>query len=83
MKEKVLKKLGFKKIKVSTEESGDKPFYYYTYALNNGTDVSFITPANDEIKNKRKWKVEIIETDLWITRGKDLRRIFKIFNLGK
>jgi len=80
MKEKHLKKLGFDKVKVSAEESGSTPFYYYAYRLDtDGT--GFITLANDEVGGKKKWKVEVLDTGLWISKAKDLKRIFKIFKL--
>jgi hypothetical protein len=80
MREKTLKKLGFEKVKVSAEESGDTPFYYYAYRINDDGS-GFITLSNDEVKGKRKWKVELLDTGLFIKRSKDLKRIFKIFKL--
>ena len=63
MKKNKLKKLGFKKVKVSKEESGDKKFYYYTLDICNG--VSFITPASYEIK-KNNWIVNFFNSDMSI-----------------
>ncbi len=58
MTEKQLQKLGFNKETVSGEESGEDPFYYYTY---NITDtIILITPANDEVKNNN-WGVKFLD----------------------
>jgi hypothetical protein len=79
MKKNNLKKLGFKKVKVSKEESGDKKFHYYTLDICNG--VSFITNSNDSIKDNN-WIVEFLNTDLPIvfTDYKELKLIISIFN---
>ena len=50
MKEADLIQLGFNRVDVSEQESGDKPFYYYTYDIGNGT-ISLITQSNDEVEN--------------------------------
>lgn len=82
MREKHLKKLGFKKIKVSAEESGDTPFYYYVFPYGkNG--MNLLTPSNDEVKDKRGWKVELMESGVFVKRAKHLNQIFKIFKLKK
>lgn len=51
--------LGFERVDVSAEESGDKAFYYYTYDIGNGT-ISLITQSNDEVKDNY-WHVEVFE----------------------
>ena len=45
IQEQDLLELGFEKIKVSIEESGDKAFYYFTFEIG---DLCLITCANDE-----------------------------------
>jgi len=66
MKEKDLKELGFKKTKVSAEESGDTPFHYYTYDFKEGTGwgLSLISSDSDSTLGKKDWKVEIVESGL-------------------
>ena len=59
MKEQDLIDLGFERVDVSEEESGDKPFHYYTYDIGNGT-ISLITQSNDEVENDN-WHVEVFE----------------------
>ena len=60
MKEQDLIDLGFEKVNISSEESGSKPYFYYTYYFSNG--LCFITKANDEIENE-KWSVEVFDTE--------------------
>jgi hypothetical protein len=61
MTEQDLIKAGFERVDVSSEESGDREFYYYTYDFGNGT-FSLISPANDELPEKG-WYVEVFEDD--------------------
>lgn len=49
-KEKLLS-LGFKRVDVSAEESGDKPYYYFIYRTIY-ENVLLITNANDEFDGK-------------------------------
>ena len=59
IKEEELVKLGFERVDVSKEESGDKPFHYYTYDIGNGA-ISLISQSNDEVENNN-WHVEVFE----------------------
>jgi hypothetical protein len=59
MKEEDLIQLGFKRVDVSEQESGDKAFYYYTYDIGNGV-ISLITQSNDEVKDN-DWHVEVFD----------------------
>ena len=59
IKEEELVKLGFERIDESEQESGDKPFHYYTYDIGNGT-ISLITQSNDEVENDN-WHVEVFD----------------------
>jgi len=61
MKEQDIVNLGFKRVDVTAEESGDGAFYYYTYDLGNGT-LSLISNANNEIIDGR-WSIEIFEDE--------------------
>ena len=80
MKEADLKELKFKKIRVSAEESGDKPFYYYTYDFKQGNwALSLISTDSDVAKEEGKWKVEIFEGNLKPFRKKsDLKRYISL-----
>ena len=65
MTEADLKELGFKKTKVSAEESGDKPFYYFTYDFKKGNGMlGLISSDSDVAKEEGEWKVEIFEGNL-------------------
>jgi hypothetical protein len=57
MTEREIQLLGFKK---QFEEDTEHPFYYYTLDIANG--LSFISSANDEVKNG-EWFVEFFDTD--------------------
>ena len=59
IKEEELIKLGFERIDVSEQESGDKPFHYYTYDIGHGV-ISLITQSNDEVE-KDNWHVEVFD----------------------
>jgi len=45
MTEKELQILGFTKVEVSAEESGEKPYYYYIYEFTKG--LEFISTDSD------------------------------------
>lgn len=52
MKEQDLKDLGFKKVKVSAEESGYKAYHYYTFDFfKKDSAISLISTSSDESKN--------------------------------
>lgn len=59
MTENELKSLGFKKEKVTAEESGDIPFYYYV--LTFGEYFSLISNSSDELNNDENWYIEIFD----------------------
>lgn len=61
MKEQDIVDLGFKRVDVTAEESGDDAFYYYTYDLGNGA-LNLISNANNEIIDGR-WSIEIFEDE--------------------
>ena len=64
MTEKDLKDLGFKKVKVSPEESGeDLEYYFYEYTFgehNSGFDL--VSSANDE--SQKGWYIYFNESNL-------------------
>lgn len=61
MTEKEVKLLGFQKEELNNEDQDEG--YYYVLDIVDG--LSFITPANDEVKND-EWYVEIFNTDPYI-----------------
>jgi hypothetical protein len=60
MKEQDLIDLGFKRYDVSAEESGDIPFYYYTYEITN--ELCLISSDNG-VAEKDGWSVEMFDYD--------------------
>ena len=61
MTERELEILRFKKVEVPVEQSGDKPFYYYTHDVISG--LSFISNDSDDVKDG-EWFVEFFNTDV-------------------
>ena len=62
MKEANLIDLGFERIDVSAEESGDNAFYYYTKDFGENNVLSLISTANDQLVDG-EWWVEVFEDD--------------------
>lgn len=62
MKEELLVKLGFEKIDVGTEESGDETFFYYIKDFGEKNVLSLISPPSDSVKDG-EWYVEVFEDD--------------------
>jgi hypothetical protein len=60
MTERELEILRFEKVEVPIEESGDKPYYYYTHDVVKG--LSFISNGSDETKDG-EWFVEFFNTE--------------------
>jgi len=77
MTERELEILRFKKIEVSAEESGDKPYYYYTYDVVNG--LSFISNSSDDVKDGQ-WFVEFFNTDVPV-RFNDMAQVLGLINI--
>lgn len=80
MTEKQLIELGFKREDVSAEESGNKPYYYYSYSLN--LSITFITQANDEVVDDNWYACEedlSIGTDNY----QDLKDFINVFEKVK
>ena len=80
MKEQSLIDLGFKKIDVTAEESGENAFYYYTYDFNKY--FSLITNSNDEVK-KNNWFAEIFDYDIKFSNPNDLKQFIDLINKVK
>ena len=62
MKEYLLVNLGFERIDVSAEESGDNAFYYYTKDFGEKNVLSLISTTNDQVEDG-EWYVEVFEDD--------------------
>jgi hypothetical protein len=76
MTEDQLVELGFEKILVPMEESGnDEEYYFYNYKLNN--DINLVSTDSTE-SGKRNWKVSI---DYWgeIDNVEDVSSIIDLF----
>ena len=78
MTEKKIIALGFEK---QVEDDIADPFYYYTLDITSG--LSFITQANDEVKNG-EWIVEIFNaSEIKFTNPKTLSTLIEILNNNK
>ena len=78
MKEQDLIDLGFERVDVSAEESGDKPFFYYVKDFGETNVLSLISPPNDEVKDG-EWYVEVFEDDsIRIDKLKDLEDFIEV-----
>ena len=78
MKEQDLIDLGFERIDVSAEESGDKPFFYFTYDITD--ELCLISSDNDEAE-KEGWFVEIFDySGIRFFQKKDLKVLINLIN---
>ena len=81
MKEQDLIDLGFERNDVSKEESGDIPFYYYTYELAN--ELCLISTDDGEAK-KDGWFVHFFDCDnIWFNNSEDLKTLIDIIEKNK
>ena len=79
MKEKELVALGFQRVDVTAEQSGDKAFHYYIYDFGNGS-FSLISNSNDEVEDG-KWYVEVFEDEgIRFTNSTDVMALIDIIN---
>ena len=60
MKEQDLIDLGFERYDVSAEESGDFPYYYYTYDI---TDELCLISSDDGEAKKDGWSIQFFDHD--------------------
>jgi hypothetical protein len=77
MTERELEILRFEKVEVSAEESGDKPYYYYTHDVVMG--LSFISNSSDDVKDG-EWFVEFFNTDIPV-RFNDMSQVLGLINI--
>ena len=81
MKEQDLLDLGFERNDVSAEESGDVPFYYYTYDI---TDELCLISSDDGEAKKHGWSVEMFDYDgIKFTTIEDLKTLITSIEKNK
>ena len=81
MKEQDLIDLGFERYDVSAEESGDFPYYYYTYDI---TDELCLISTDDGEAKKDGWSVEMFDYDgIKFTNLEDLKTLINIIEKNK
>jgi hypothetical protein len=81
MKEQDLIDLGFKRNNISSEESGDKPYFYFTCNITD--ELCLISNANDEAK-RHGWYVELFDYEhIEITNLEDLKNLIDIIERNK
>jgi len=80
MTQKELIELGFEREDVSAEESGNKPYYYYSYSLNQF--ITLITQANDEVIDDN-WYVCEEDLSIGTDNYQDLKDFINVFEKVK
>ena len=81
MKEQDLIDLGFERNDIPAEESGDKPFFYFTYNITN--ELCLISSDNDEA-NKNGWYVELFDYENIEFRNlEDLKALISVIEKNK
>tara|TARA_B110000503_G_C6986074_1_gene345314 strand:- start:287 stop:535 length:249 start_codon:yes stop_codon:yes gene_type:complete len=81
MKEQDLIDLGFERYDASAEESGDFPFYYYTYDI---TDELCLISGDDGKAKKEGWSVEMFDYDgIKFTSIEDLKTLINVIEKNK
>jgi hypothetical protein len=79
MTESAIKKLGFKKVNVTAEESGNTPYYFYAYKVGN---IELISNSHDNLQED-SWIVEILEGDIQFTTSADTRDLITLLERNK
>lgn len=79
MTEASIKKLGFKRINVSEEESGDSAYYFYVYKVGN---IELISNSHDNLQED-SWIIEILEGDIQFNNSSDVKELIKILSRNK
>ena len=81
MKEQDLIDLGFERYDASAEDSGDVPFYYYTYDI---TDELCLISSDDGEAKKDGWSVEMFDYDgIKFTSIEDLKTLINVIEKNK
>jgi len=82
MKEEQLLELGFERTDVSKEESGDRPFYYFTLDFGLSRGISFIS-CDDEQAKEDGWYIEIFEDpSIRFNEYEDVKDLIRILKKG-
>jgi len=79
MTESSIKKLGFEKVYVSEEKSGDTPFYFYAYKVGK---IELISNSHDNLQEE-SWIVEILEGDIQFTNISDVKDLIVLLERNK
>jgi len=81
MKEQDLIDLGFNRYDVPAEESGDKPFFYFTYNITD--ELCLISSDNGEAE-KNGWHVELFDYEnIEIRNLEDLKTLIDVIEKNK
>ena len=81
MKEQDLIDLGFKRYDVPAEESGDKPYFYFTYNITE--ELCLISTDNDEAE-RNGWYVELFDyANIEIRNLEDLKILIDLIERNK
>jgi hypothetical protein len=81
LQEQDLIELGFKRTNVTTEESGDFPFYYFTYEFTDNYGLSLITDDDSSALENKGWTVSIFDYEKpSFTDVDDLRLLISIIS---
>lgn len=71
-------RLGFERVDVSAEESGELPFYYFARRFTYGLDL--LTVSNDE-RISDYWVVNVMgDHDVWIDDVDDLGNLINLLH---
>ena len=81
MKEQDLIDLGFKRYDVPAEESGDKPYFYFTYNITD--ELCLISTDSDEAE-RNGWSVEMFDYDgIKFSNTEDLKTLIDVIERNK
>jgi hypothetical protein len=71
-------RLGFERMDVSAEDSGDMPFYYFSRRFTYGLDLLSISD-NERVSDE--WIINVMgDHDVWIDDVDDLGNLINILN---
>lgn len=71
-------RLGFERMDVSAEDSGDMPFYYFARRFTYGLDLLSISD-NERVSDE--WIINVMgDHDVWIDNVDDLGNLINILN---
>lgn len=83
MTQEELVSLGFERVDVSKEESGDEAFYYYTLDFGLSRAISLISCDDKEAKSNNGWYVEVFEDEsIRYDKYQDVSEFIRIINKG-